>query len=127
MKRRTTLKGLTIGVTLALATPSLLRTIDYFSDCVLPRIDSQQELERVVEEEKRKLGLDVNIIPQLRKVDNAAVVRGNFGNLYLLVSGRAANRKSIKHELREYELKSEGKNTLNDERAILYSFFGYKI
>jgi hypothetical protein len=118
----------------------------YYSLCLLQmlngfspfneKIKSQEHMEKVVEEEAGRLGLDSSRIRcKLNSVGDTSVDRRDYGHILFLDDGFGCTRGSVKHEL--YHIKKGDCNRKKDKslhyylvaepRATMYQVFGLKL
>lgn len=99
-------------------------------------IDDFESLEKVVDEESKKLGLDSEDIEFVESVYNCWVASAGNSKRFALhydLASPCSTRQTVKHEL-YHMLKDEGRNSnffsrwfLTEPRAYLYGSFGIKL
>ena len=98
------------------------------------KIESSEELEKIVKEEAINLGLDSTKIDVRYNYENKCFARKNEERYYLhLANSWEATRNTVRHELYHILKDCHRKNTffyekfIAEPRAILYGTFGIKI
>ena len=101
MKARNILKWMGRGLLVPTAAYVSLYATDLAFTLLSPKIKSQQELERVVEEEAEKRGMDAEKISVVFSNDpyDAGCDSGEDGESTIYLGSTFASRRMVKHEL----------------------------